>query len=893
MLIRDIMVNQPVYVAPETSLDEVVQIMTDKGIGFLIVAEHEKAVGVLTEGDLVRMAVQGLDMSSAVASEHMHAPVFSVQEDANVFHAYDELVLRNMRHLVVENEQGALVGVVTMSSFIANLGVEHFSELQTISDILEPIEVTVSADMLVTEAIQLMSECRHAMIALDKGKPVGILTSRGIARLCRKPIAEWQDLRMNDVMREVVSIHRKAFVPEASILMKNNHTRHLVVVGDQGEFMGLVTISDVAHSMEGRYVEFMRSVMRDMEQDLLAVGSQNKALFERNPNAVFSLDTQGLITHVNPASILLTGFSSDELSSKALLDLYEEDCKAEGHNAFLGAVKGDAQSVHLRMNGFNRGTIHVFMSFVPILVEGEISGVYAVAFDISERVLAEIRLHKLSQALQQAGEPIAITDSYGVVEFANLRMHRLFDYEDGALIGTNLTSLEVCGGGESHYKGEVYSSIQDGVPYKGDFLHQTKHGKVLDLRLSCAPVHVPGAEKIDYFINIYEDMTLRREAEQITLQYQKLETIGTLAGGIAHDFNNYLGAVSGSIYMLKRESEHMPHMVERLNKLEKITERAASLVSQLMTFSRKEKLMKQVISYSNLIEETKELSQLLIPKHVTLQWHIGKHVYINGNASQLQQILLNLLKNASDAIQNVKQPLISVTLSTIEVDLDLFQRTGLKVGDRFSMLSVSDNGCGIEDSLKDSVFDPFFTTKGVGEGTGMGLAMIYGAVQSHHGQMEFTSKKAAGTEFRLYFPMVSLDEPKDIAELDNEHSPTILLVDDEPLMREVGAEVLESLGYQVVTCDNGEDAVNLFREYSDKFSLAVLDVMMPRQNGVETAINLRKSSPDLPILFATGYDKHAVSDEILSQPRTGLISKPWKVEVLQATMKSLLMPEPV
>jgi len=309
----------------------------------------------------------------------------------------------------------------------------------------------------------------------------------------------------------------------------------------------------------------------------------------------------------------------------------------------------------------------------------------------------------------------------------------------------------------------------------------------------------------------------------------------------------------------------------------------------LMTFSRKEKLMKQMISYSNLIKETKELSQLLIPKEVTLQWHIGKHVHINGNASQLQQILLNLLKNASDAVNGVKQPLISVKLSTIEVDLDLFQRSGLKVGDRYSMLTVSDNGCGIEEGVKDSIFDPFFTTKGVGEGTGMGLAMIYGAVQSHHGQIEFTSKKGAGTEFRLYFPMASLEESKGIAALDDKDLPTILLVDDEPLMLEVGAEVLESLGYQVVICDNGEDAVNLFREHTERFSLAVLDVMMPCQNGVETAISLRKSSPDLPILFATGYDKNAVSDDILSQPRTGLISKPWKIEVLDSTIKGLLI----
>lgn len=887
MLIREIMIDQPVTVTPDLPISDVVQIMIDKEIGFMVVAQHGKACGVLTEGDLVALAAQEVDMRSISASEHMHSPVFSVQADANVFHAYDELARKKMRHLVVENEAGEIVGVVTMSSFIANLGVEHFSELQRVSDILHHVQLTVTADTPVMEAIRMMDKFKHAMIAVDHGKPVGILTSRSVVRLCGKPNAEWGGLTLKDVMKQPVCIHRKAFVPEASTLMKEHNTRHVIVVGDRGEFIDLVTISDVAHSMEGRYVEFMRSVMQNMGQDLLTAGGQNRALFERNPNAVFSLDSNGVITHVNPAAILLTGYGSEYLENRTLEEFYDQECIGEGITAFESAKSGDARSVYLRMQVTDARIIHIFMSFVPIMVEGTMTGVYAVSFDMTERVLAEQRLYRLSEALQQAGEPIAITDAYGVIEFANLKMHQLFDYDEGSLVGTHLEKLEQQIDGYSQYKDNIWNLVKDGVPYKGEFLHQSKSGKTLDLRLSCAPVHVPGAERVNYFVNIYEDMSLRREMEQIALQSQKMETVGTLAGGIAHDFNNYLGAVTGSIYMLKRELTHMPGAVERLEKLEQITDRAASLVTQLMTFSRNEKLIMQRIEYSELIEETKELSQLLIPKKVILHWQIAKHIHINGNASQLQQILLNLMKNASDAMKDIEHPMISVSLSTVEVGELLSKQSGLRKGDRFARLSVADNGCGIDEETRESIFDPFFTTKGVGEGTGMGLAMTYGAVQSHHGWIEVASEKGEGTEFRLYFPLIDDETPASLS-VSDEDVVTILLVDDEPMMLDVGAEILGSLGYQVVTCDNGEDAVNLFRKHPEQFSLAVLDVMMPRQNGTETARALRNISPDIPILFATGFDGNVIPDELLGRDKIRLISKPWKIETLHSYVQELL-----
>ncbi|MDQ6986447.1 MAG: CBS domain-containing protein, partial [Mariprofundaceae bacterium] len=812
MLIRDIMIDKPISIVPQASIRNAVDLMSEKKIGFIVVEENNKPVGVLTEGDMISMIASQIDMEKARVAEYMISPVFSIQADANVFHAYDELVARKMRHLVVVDNEAYLAGVVTMSSFIANLGVEHFADLQTVADVLHPLDVTVSRDMPVSEVIRLMKEHKHAMIVVEENKPVGILTSRGITRLCQRPQDEIDSLCMDDVMQTPVCIYRKSFVPEASFMMKQHRTRHLVAVGDHDEFMGLVTISDVAHSLEGKYVEFMRSVMRDMEHDLLTTSGQNRALFERNPNAVFSLDMKGEIRHVNPASILLTGHASEYLIGRELIELFDESMIDDAMLAFVSAQQGNAESTHLRMKAGDGSVIHVFMSYVPVMIEGTIQGVYAVAYDITERVIAEERLLKLSQALQQAGEPIAITDAYGVIEFANQKMHELFGYGEGELLGTSLTKLEYSDGkDDSGYKQCVWKMVADGVPYKGEFLHRHKDGSLLDVRVSCSPVHVPGAEHVDYYITIYEDMSLRRAAERHALQSQKMETIGTLAGGIAHDFNNYLAAVGGSLYMLKREVAHLPETVERINKLEQLSDRAASLVGQLLTFSRKDGLLRNLISYSALIEETRDLARVLVPKKTDQHWQVAKHVYVDGNATQLQQILLNLLKNACDAVKDVAQPQISVSLSAVEADQLVPEHVELTT-ERYAKLSVKDNGCGISDRHREHIFDPFFTTKDIGEGTGMGLAMIYGAVQSHQGWIEVDSNEGRGAEFRLFFPMA--DHIESDVQPGDADKPTLLLVDDEPQVLSLGAEVLDALGYDVVTSANGEDALNPLGVYS-------------------------------------------------------------------------------
>ena len=244
-------------------------------------------------------------------------------------------------------------------------------------------------------------------------------------------------------------------------------------------------------------------------------------------------------------------------------------------------------------------------------------------------------------------------------------------------------------------------------------------------------------------------------------------------------------------------------------------------------------------------------------------------------------------KNASDAMEKKPSGAISVEMSKVEKGEQYPEAFDYEKDRSYAKLIIRDTGSGIDENVLPSIFDPFFTTKGLGKGTGLGLAMVYGTMQKHQGFIDVKSSIGVGTEFVLYFPLSPETFSSKESHIHKQGNNNLLLVDDELAMLEVGTEVIETLGYNVVSCDNGEDAITLFRENPEKFSIVVLDVLMPRKNGVETAAEIRQIKADIPILFSTGYDQNAVSKEILADPNTDLLGKPWKPEKLAEMIQSL------
>ncbi len=354
-----------------------------------------------------------------------------------------------------------------------------------------------------------------------------------------------------------------------------------------------------------------------------------------------------------------------------------------------------------------------------------------------------------------------------------------------------------------------------------------------------------------------------------------------------------LAAIQGNVYLSRLKLKDQPEVIEKLDNIELLDIRAADMVKQLLTFARKDRVEMHALALKPFIKEAYKLAQAAIPENIELVCDTCQEdLIINGDATQLQQALMNLLNNARDAVSDEKHPKICCRLSAF-IPTDEFHTNHPDLnGVRFAELIIRDNGSGISHELMDKIFEPFFTTKGVGEGTGLGLAMVYGAIQSHGGMIEAKSVPGEGTAFCVYLPLKEGTEnvEKDDSTIVHGHGETILLVDDEESMRTTTEEVLASLGYKVISAGNGEEALQVFRAHQNDISLVITDIVMPKVGGVELAKSLRKLD-DTPIIFATGYDKGQAMSAEDQVDQSIIISKPFSFEKLSQIIRSMLAPD--
>ena len=383
-----------------------------------------------------------------------------------------------------------------------------------------------------------------------------------------------------------------------------------------------------------------------------------------------------------------------------------------------------------------------------------------------------------------------------------------------------------------------------------------------------------------------------QQAEMKFQHAQRMESVGTLVGGIAHDFNNMLSGITANLYMAQRQMQAEDGRA-RLKKIGDLVMHAADMIKQLLTFARKDEAEMKQFDLSVYIKEAYKLARVSIPENIDCRFECSRErLYINGNATQIQQILMNLMNNARDALVGAESPEIRVSLSVFEADA-LFRSTRPGADSSlYARLMVCDNGAGIARDKQDMIFDPFFTTKEVGKGTGLGLAMVYGAMQSHHGLVEVESEPGDGACFVLYFPLLESDvetrsgqQQGPVVQGDGE---LILVVDDDQQLRESECELLQSMGYRVIAACNGMEAYHLFRQHAGDVKLVLMDVVMPVLGGVAAANRIRKLDASARIIFTTGYDKdNDMTSELLPEWQH-VLNKPWEIEELSTAIQRSL-----
>ena len=398
-------------------------------------------------------------------------------------------------------------------------------------------------------------------------------------------------------------------------------------------------------------------------------------------------------------------------------------------------------------------------------------------------------------------------------------------------------------------------------------------------------------ERLIQEIKDREVMESRRvELEEQLRQSQKMEAVGTLAGGIAHDFNNILATMLGYTELLIPSFGAGSEENDHLNKIYQAGERAADLVSQILTFSRIEEPSLKPLQLVPLIDEVIKMVRSTLPATIGIQSsiQINEELKILANVTQIHQVIINLCTNAAFAMQD-KGGVLDIRAEEIELGEDSSQSSLLPAG-RYIELIVRDTGQGISPEAIERIFDPFFTTKEVGEGTGLGLSIVHGIVENHGGKISVESKLGVGTTFHLLFPVVgtSKNDAVPLNVLTRKGEEHILVVEDETSLARLYEISLTQLGYQVTLAENGAQALKMFRSDPDDYDLIFSDQTMPFMTGTELSREVLSMRPDIPIILATGYDVAHSASELENLPIAQYLMKPVKISRLTELMREAL-----
>lgn len=538
--------------------------------------------------------------------------------------------------------------------------------------------------------------------------------------------------------------------------------------------------------------------------------------------------------------------------------------------------------------------------------------------EIAARQLAQEQLLALTQSLEEKIDELKRTQE--ALQESEKKFRAIFDQTfqmmgvltpDGILLEANQTALNICGVTESDvigkpfwdspwwaYSAELREKVHGAVAraaagelvrFEANYLARGENFYNIDFSLK--PVINDQGEVI-LLIPEGRDITDIKKLEKELRQSQKMEAIGTLAGGIAHDFNNILTAIIGYTDMAQRKLKNNDAVARDLDRAQEASARAKELVSRILTFSRRSEQEPEPVPVASVVEEVFMLLRSSIPSTIEIRQQIAansKSGLILADPTQLHQVLMNLGTNAAHAMRE-RGGVLTVSLSDVEVDASLSALYPDLTPGSFVRLTVSDTGHGMEAHIKERIFDPYFTTKKVGEGSGIGLAVVQGIVKNHGGAIRVDSEPGQGTTFHIFLPKLVAEIAPQCPADDEPSGGTerILFVDDEAMLAELGQELLGSLGYTATVTTNSSEALQLFSSNPRGFDLVITDMTMPGLTGKELACELMTIRPDIPIILCTGYSEHINENQARETGITGYIMKPYTNNSLDKTIRRVL-----
>ncbi|MDX8389587.1 MAG: PAS domain S-box protein [Mariprofundaceae bacterium] len=618
-------------------------------------------------------------------------------------------------------------------------------------------------------------------------------------------------------------------------------------------------------------------------------------IIENANDIIYSHDLEGRYTSVNNAVERTLGISKEEVVGASIAKLVSSDAElGKAKDMLQKKVSGVESDTTYEINVVNTKGDQRTMEVSSKLIhqDGKPYEIQGIARDITERKNAEELNIRLAGIVENAHDIIYSHDLHGVITTINPAGERLFKVPREKIIG---------GSYAGYIKPEDLERVKemtrqkiagesDATEYEVDFIDAEGGQHYLQVRshVICSngmPVEIQG---------IVQDITEERVRQEKLEHTQRLESLGVLAGGIAHDFNNILTTIMGSAALAEQAVTSNPEEAKKnLKRILEGAERSAQLCQQMLSYSGKGRFITKPLDLSLQVQSMGSLLEVSLDKRVTLTYKIAASLPLMlGDEAQLQQVIMNLITNANEAIvdaNTAKGGVITLSTGVKQVDrhyLDAcLSHDELDVGS-YLFLEVSDNGCGMNQAVRKKMFDPFFTTKFIGRG--LGMSAVLGIIHGHHGALHLTSEPKKGSTFTVLLP-ISEQEIQRSEKADDIHSQVsepaplsgkVLVVDDEPVIRELVIKILDKAGIQVFEACDGVEGVEYYQKYQDQISVVLLDMTMPKMNGLECYRELQRINPDVRVILSSGYSEEETLEEFAIEKVPSFIQKPYRPNAL-------------
>ncbi len=639
----------------------------------------------------------------------------------------------------------------------------------------------------------------------------------------------------------------------------------------------------------------------------------SKDLLETLPDAIVAVDRNGIIIQVNSQAQELFGYSRDELIGQKVEMLVPESYRRQHHNhreSFAQTPKTRRMGADLDLYGRRRNgsEFPVEISLSPVATEDGMLVLSAIR-DISDRKRMAEELRRASEELhrrtvEQLGEyrarlasiidssedAILSKDLNGVITSWNRGAEHIYGYTSEDAIGKHISLLT-----PSDHRDEISEIL--GKIARGETIEHhesvrvTKDGRQLNVSISVSPLR-DAADAIVGASVISRDITAQKRTENQLRQAQKMEAIGRLAGGVAHDFNNILGIINACTEFLRDRIDPAAEPSLYVENIRKASERGRSLTKQLLAFSRTSAIQPLILDLNERLRDiTKLLRPLLGDDVEILVVPRSASAVVEADPGQLDQIVVNLAVNARDAMPHGGKFILETGVVSFD-EAFAEQNQAMRPG-KYILLAVSDTGHGMDEATISRIFEPFFTTKGVGKGTGLGLATVYGIVKQSAGHILVYSEPGHGTTFKIYLPSAehkigvgSKSEAETVGP--KRQGTTILLVEDDEIMRSLTRQLLQEHGYIVVEADDGKSALEWAESHPQPIDLLLTDVVMKRMSGPELVQRLHTSRPALKIVYMSGYTGELIAEREMLKRGITLLEKPFSRTALLNTIQATL-----